>query len=170
MFLVHLYTPKSGTGDCWAIWQANGLTFWELSGCLPKWLNHFILPLAVYEGSSFLWHADNMLCLVAQLCLTLWNSMDCSPPGSSAHGDSPGKNTGVGCHALFQGIFPTQELNPRLPHCGRILYHLSHQGRPRILDWIAYSFSKASSQPRNWTGVSCIARGFFISWATRDVL
>ena len=35
--------------------------------------------------------------------------MDCSPPGSSAHGDSPGKNIGVGCHALLQGIVPTQE-------------------------------------------------------------
>ena len=40
--------------------------------------------------------------------------MDCSPPGSSAHEDSPGKNTGVGCHALLQGIFQTQELNPRV--------------------------------------------------------
>ena len=46
--------------------------------------------------------------LVPQLCPTLCNPMDCSPPGSSVHGDSPGKNTGVGCHALLQGIFPTQ--------------------------------------------------------------
>ena len=37
--------------------------------------------------------------------------MDCSPPGSSVHGDSPGKNTGVGCCALLQGIFPTQGSN-----------------------------------------------------------
>ena len=51
-----------------------------------------------------------------------------SPPGSSVHGDSPGKNTGVGCHALLQGIFPTQGLNLGLPHCWWILYHLSHQG------------------------------------------
>ena len=50
--------------------------------------------------------------------------MDCSPPASSVHGDSPGKNTGVGCHALHQGIFPTQGLNPGLPHCRRLLYHL----------------------------------------------
>ena len=46
-----------------------------------------------------------------QLCLTLCNPMGCSPPGSSVHGDSPGKNTAVGCHALLQGIFPTQGLN-----------------------------------------------------------
>ena len=52
--------------------------------------------------------AFSMPCLVTQSCLTLCNPMDCSPPGSSVHGDSPGKNTGVGCHALLQGIFPTQ--------------------------------------------------------------
>ena len=43
-----------------------------------------------------------------QLCPILCNPIDCSPPGSSVHGDSPGENTGVGCHALLQGIFPTQ--------------------------------------------------------------
>ena len=47
--------------------------------------------------------------------------MDCSLWGSSVHGDSPGKNIGVGCHALLQRIFPTQESNPGLPHCWRIL-------------------------------------------------
>ena len=46
-----------------------------------------------------------LLCSVAQSCPILCNPMDCSPPGSSVHGDSPGKNTGVGCHALL----PTQE-------------------------------------------------------------
>ena len=54
------------------------------------------------------------------------------PPGSSVHGDSPGENTRVGCHALLQGIFPTQELNPGLPHSRRILYHSSHQGHPKL--------------------------------------
>ena len=49
--------------------------------------------------------------LIAQACLTLCDPMDCSPPGSSVHGDCPGKNTGVGCHALLQGIFLTQGLN-----------------------------------------------------------
>ena len=44
------------------------------------------------------------------------------------HGASPGKNTGVGCHALLQGIFPTLGLNPGLPHFRRILYRLNHQG------------------------------------------
>ena len=69
-----------------------------------------------------------VLCLVAESCPTLCDPMDCSPPGSSVHGDSPGKNTGVGCHALLQGTFPTQGSNPGLPHCRQILYCLSHQG------------------------------------------
>ena len=42
-------------------------------------------------------------------------------------GDSPGQSTRVGCHALLQGIFPTRELNPGLPHCRTILYHLSQR-------------------------------------------
>ena len=42
---------------------------------------------------------------------------DCGLSDSSAHGDSPGKNTGVGCHALLQGIIRTQGLNTGLPHC-----------------------------------------------------
>ena len=53
-----------------------------------------------------------MLCLVTQSCPTLCDPMDCSPPGSFVYGDSPGKNTGVGCHALLQGIFPSQGWNP----------------------------------------------------------
>ena len=61
--------------------------------------------------------------------------MDYSPPGSSVHGDSPGKNTGVGCHALLQRIFPTQGSNPGLLHCMWVLYHLSHWGSPVTLKY-----------------------------------
>ena len=100
------------------------------------------------------------VCLVAQSCPTLCDPMDCSPPGSSVHGDSPGKNTGEGCHVLLQGIFPTQGSNPGLPHCRQILYCLSHQESPRILEWVAYPFSRETFWPRNWTGVSC--------WATKE--
>ena len=70
--------------------------------------------------------------------------------------NSPGRNTGVGCHVLLEGIFPTQGSNPGLLHSRQILYRLSHQGSPRVLDWIAYSFSRGTSQPR----VSCIAGDF----------
>ena len=46
--------------------------------------------------------------------------------------DSPGKIAGVGCHALLQGIFPTQGSNPGLLHCRQILHCLSHQGSPSV--------------------------------------
>ena len=75
--------------------------------------------------------------------------------------NSPGQNTGVGSLSLLQGIFPTQGLNPGLLHCRRILYQLSHKGSPRILEWVAYPFSRISSQPRDQTRVSGIAGRFF---------
>ena len=101
-----------------------------------------------------------LTCLVSQSCLTLCNPIDYNPPGSSVnedlliftcavlclvtqlfpslcnpldssvHGDSPGKNTGVGCHRLLQGIFPTQVSNPGFLHFRRILYQLSDKGSP----------------------------------------
>ena len=93
------------------------------------------------------------------------NSMVYSPPGSFVHGDSPGKSIGVGFHALLQGIFPTQGSNPGLLHCRQIFYHLSHQGNSWILEWVAYPFCSGSSQRKNQTRVSCMAGGFFTSWA-----
>ena len=55
--------------------------------------------------------------LVSQSCLILCDPMDYSPPGSSVHGDSPGVNTGVGCRALLQGIFPTRGFISGLLQC-----------------------------------------------------
>ena len=83
------------------------------------------------------------------------------PHGLYSPWNSPGQNTGVDSLSLLQGIFPTQGLNPDLPQFRWILYQLSHQGSPRILEWVAYPFSSGSSQPRNQTGISCIAGGFF---------
>ena len=97
---------------------------------------------------------------VAQSCRTLCDPMDCIV--------SPGQNTGVGSHSLLQVIFPTQGSNPGIPHCRRILYQLSHQGSPRILEWGAYPFSRGSSWARNRPGVPCIAGGFFTRWATKE--
>ena len=59
------------------------------------------------------------------------------------------KNTGVGSCFFLQGIFPTQGSNPGLPHCRLILYQLSHQESQRILEWVAYPFSRGSSRPRS---------------------
>ena len=153
--------------------------------------------------------------LVAQLCLTLCDCVDCSPPGSSVHGifqarivewvaisfsrgsspsrdwtcvscigrqilyhcatwealfkwsgsrsvtsdslwphglyspwSSLGQNTEVSSLSLLQGIFPTHRSNPGLLYCRRILCQLIHKGSPRILEWLAYAFSRGSSQSR----------------------
>ena len=92
------------------------------------------------------------------------------PHGPYRPWNSPGQNTGVGSLSLLQGIFPTQGSNPGLLHCRWILYQLSHKGSPRILEWVAYPFSRGSSWPRNWTGVFCIAGGFFTNWAIRETI
>ena len=116
----------------------------------------FVRPerlLSVFKWSqcSPLWSEEEeqaterkCLCSVAQSRPTLCEPMDCSLPGSSVHGDSPSKNTGVGCHALLQRIFPTQGSNSGLLHCRQILYWLSHQGsawtKPNSILLIAVPF------------------------------
>ena len=90
------------------------------------------------------------------------------PHGLYSPWNSPGQNTGLGSLSLLQGIFPTQRSNPGLPHCRQILYQLSHKRNPRILEWVAYTFSSGSSWPRNCTGVSCIGGGFITNWAIRE--
>ena len=53
--------------------------------------------------------------LADQLCPAFFDPVDCSPPGSFVHGDSPGKNTGVGCHAFPPGDLPHPGIVPRSP-------------------------------------------------------
>ena len=110
----------------------------------------FFIPIWIFLHDVFVTH------LCCYICLCIWHFLQatdpfltlycavishsvmsdslwhygCSLPGSSVHVDPPGKNTGVCCHALLQGIFPTQGSNQGLLHCRRILYHLSHQGGP----------------------------------------
>ena len=95
------------------------------------WNSHMVSVLCS-GNSRNQGHCHNkcyIIVLVTQSRLTLCNPMDCSTPGSSVHGmDSPGKNTGVGCHVLLQGIFLTQGRNTGVLHCRQILYHLSHEG------------------------------------------
>ena len=95
-----------------------------------------ITPLPLPQPSSPLKVREK----VAQSCPTL-----CDP---YSPWNSPGQNTGVGSVSLLQ-IFQTQASKAGLPHCGQILYHLSHKGSPRILEWVAYLFSRGSSRPRN---------------------
>ena len=68
-----------------------------------------------------------ILCLVTQSYLTLCHRIACSLPNFSVPGDSPGKNTGVGCYFLLQGVFLTQKWNWGLPHCRWVLYQLNYK-------------------------------------------
>ena len=90
------------------------------------------------------------------------------PHGLYSPWNSLGQNTEVDSLSLLQEIFPNLGLYPGLSHCGQILYQLNHKESPRILEWVAYPFSSGSSQPKNWTGVSCIAGRFFTNWAIRE--
>ena len=76
----------------------------------------------------------------------------------------------MGSRSLLQGIFLMQGLNPGLTHWRLILYQLSHKGSPRILEWVAYPFSRGSSWPRSRIGVSYISGESSTSWATRGAL
>ena len=71
------------------------------------------------------------MCLVPQLCPTL-----CNPIAIAHQAPLSRQFTGVGCHALLQGISPTQGSNPGLSHCRQILYQLSHHGSPLTYVWI----------------------------------
>ena len=82
------------------------------------------------------------------------------PHGLYSPWNSLSQDSGVDSLSLLQGIFPTQGLNPGLLHCRWILSQLSHKGSPRILEWVAYPFSRGSSWPRNRTVVSSIAGRF----------
>ena len=115
--------------------------------------------LYIIVGLILLWRESESCLVVSD---SLW------PPGLHSPWNSAGQNTAVGSRSLLQGIFPTEGSNPGLLHCRQILYHLSHQVSPRVLDWIAYPFSSRSSRPRSQTGFSCFAGGFFTSWAIRD--
>ena len=83
------------------------------------------------------------------------------PHGLHSPWNSLGHNTGVGSHSLLQGIFPTEGSNPGFPYYRQILYQLRHKESPRILEWVAYPFSRGFSRPRNQTRVSYVAGGFF---------
>ena len=93
-----------------------------LSPVLEGW---FVTTSATWEALTGI---CAVLCLVAQSCPTLCDPMDCSLPGSSVLRDSPGKNTGVGCHFLLQGIFLTQGLSLCLLPWQADCLLQSHQG------------------------------------------
>ena len=92
-----------------------------------QWLRSMLL-LPGSKGVIPGWGANiPYACVHAQSCPTLCDLMDCS---SSVHGDSPGKNTGVGCHFFLQGIFPTQGSNWHLLHWQADSFTTEPPGKP----------------------------------------
>ena len=139
---------------------------------LVLWLNIWSVPenaQSVLEKNAFCCYW--MECSIYECWMWKWKSLSCVQlfvtPWTIQSMEFSRQETGVGRYSILQGIFPTQGLNPGLPHCRWVLYQLSHQESP-ILEWLAYPFSSGSFWPRNWTEVSCIAGVFFTSWATRE--
>ena len=100
-----------------------------------------------------------MLVLVTQSCLTVCDPMDCSPPGSSVHEIFSRQGYWSVLPFPSPGDLPNPGIEARSPALQAD--QLSHKGSPRILEWVAYPFSRGSSRPRDRIGVSCIAGGFF---------
>ena len=112
--------------------------------------------------------------LVAHVCLTLCDPMDCSLPGSSVHGIL--QATGVGSHSVLQEIFPTQGLNPGILYRRQIFFffnHLSHQGSP-FLDYIIQQFHFLVSEENQNTNLkryfSMLIASLFAIGKTRNIL
>ena len=113
------------------------------------------------------WHVPfAVLCLAAQSCPTLCDPMDCSPPGSSVHGASPGKNTGVGCHALLQ----RESSQPRSPAVQADSLLTEPPWKPKNAGVGSLSLLQGIFPTQELNLVSCIAGRFFTSWATREAL
>ena len=124
----------------------------------------FTFPLDFRLLFLFFFH---FIILWGESCLVGLDSLQ--PHGLYSPWTSPDQNTGVGSLSFNQVIFRTQKSNPGLLRYRRIFfYQLSHQGNPRILEWVACPFSTRSSWPRNQTRVPCIAGEFFTSWATKE--
>ena len=90
--------------------------------------------------------------------------MDCSPY------NSPAQNIGEGSFSLFPGNLPNPGIKPRYPTLQADSSPAEPQGKPSILEWVVYPFSRGSSWSRNWTRVSCITGRFFTNWAIREAL
>ena len=136
------------------------LCFSDFLGKEPSWFTFFFnyrLPhrfriLTLYLQCCYLErraiHAVLLVKYLQTFCLPKYVMSDSLwPHGLYRLWNSPGQNTGVDSHSLLHGIFTTQGSNPGLQHCRQILYHLSHQGSPRTLEWGPYPFSRELPNP-----------------------
>ena len=143
LFIYFLNFKKGGPGALFSLnlkkklyWSGVDLQSGISFRCRAKWFR----SICEFRAQSL------------QSCLTLCDPVDCSSP-SFCLWDSPGKNIGVGCHALLQRIFPAQGLNPSHVSCiGRwVLYHLASSGQPRCMN--VYIFQILF--PYRWSTVPC---------------
>ena len=105
-------------------------------------------PMAMYGKIHVnVWQKTPQYCTERESCSVMSDSL--RPHGLYSLWNSPDQNTRVGSLFLLQGIFPTPGSNSGLQHCRQSVYQLSHQGSPRVLEWVAYPFSTGSSRPRN---------------------
>ena len=127
---------------------------WELSSAPFEVPNHY--PLLLSSGLYVLCCA--VLYLVAQWSPTLCNPMDCNLPGSSVQGDSPGKNTGVGCHVLLQGVFlPNPGIKPRSSKLQVVSLPSEPPGKPMNTGLSSLSLLQGmfQTQESNWDLLHC---------------
>ena len=118
-------------------WQPTKLPCpWNSPGKNTGVACHFLLQCMKVKSESE----------VTQLCPTLSDPMECSPPGSSVHGILQAR---ILEWVLSPGIFPTQGSNPGLPHCRRSLYQLKHQGSPRIR--VSLSLGEGNGTPLQYS-------------------
>ena len=128
--------PASGpsTYDRPSLWYVELLSCYTKHGMFIGWRQCFPQVTGGAYTLSLLWIIFFFIIMISnevvQSCPTLCNLHGLEPARLLCPWDFPGKSAGGGCHFLLQEIFPTQRLNPDLPHCRQTLYHLSHQGSP----------------------------------------
>ena len=136
-----------------------------------KFLNVVMLYIILMCMSCFMLLADDLLCCTVVSRSVMFNSfdpMDCSQPDSCVHGDSPGKNTGVGCHVLLQESSQPRDQSQVSCLAGGFFTNWTPGKTQEYWSLVSYPFSRGSSQLRTRTGICCITGRFFTSWASRE--